>query len=77
MLKKKAIGPSGPLGATTVNKDKKKEGDINFAFESARTAVRTELSAVKSLARVAPAETCLSMVGPDNRARQSSACQSG
>ena len=49
MQKKKAIGPSGPLGATTVNKDKKKEGDINFAFESARTAVRTELPAVKSL----------------------------
>ena len=37
--KKKTIGPSGPLGATTVNKDKKKEGDLNFAFESARTAV--------------------------------------
>ena len=38
--KKKMVGPSGPLGATTVNKDKKKEGDLNFAFESARTAVR-------------------------------------
>jgi hypothetical protein len=38
--KKKMVGPSGPLGATTVNKEKRKEGDLNFAFESARTAVR-------------------------------------
>ena len=37
--KKKSIGPAGPLGASTVNKDKKKDSDLHFSFESARTAV--------------------------------------
>ncbi len=36
--KKKSIGPTGPLVASTVNKDKKKD-DMQFSFESARSAV--------------------------------------
>jgi hypothetical protein len=38
--KKKSIGPTGPLVASTVNKDKKKD-DMQFSFESARSAVLT------------------------------------
>jgi hypothetical protein len=39
--KKKSIGPTGPLGASTVQKDKKPQNDLAFSYESARTAVST------------------------------------
>lgn len=50
--KKKPIGPAGPLLASTVNKDKKKD-DMQFSFESARSAVLTRIRPARKCARAA------------------------